>query len=69
MWGLGCLLWEVHNGALPRPEELKSMGRMSQKVVKQYVVLVRCVPRKPPPPPSGLTPLLSQHHHRCALPT
>lgn len=41
MWGLGCLLWEVHNGALPRPEELKSMGKMSQKVIKQYVVLVR----------------------------
>lgn len=29
MWGLGCLIWEVFNGTLPRTNELKSTQKVS----------------------------------------
>ena len=28
MWGLGCLIWEVFNGTLPRTAALKSLGKV-----------------------------------------
>ena len=29
MWGLGCLIWEVFNGTLPKTASLKSPGKVS----------------------------------------
>jgi SCY1-like protein 1 len=29
MWGLGCLIWEVFNGPLPKTSSLKSFGKVS----------------------------------------
>ncbi len=29
MWGLGCLIWEVFNGTLPKTSALKSLGKVS----------------------------------------
>lgn len=28
MWGLGCLIWEVFNGQLPRTSSLKVVGKV-----------------------------------------
>ena len=28
MWGLGCLIWEVFNGSLPRTSALKAFGKV-----------------------------------------
>lgn len=28
MWGLGCLIWEVFNGTLPKTVSLKSPGKV-----------------------------------------
>lgn len=28
MWGLGCLIWEVYNGNLPRVSSLKAIGKV-----------------------------------------
>eukprot|EP00050_Salpingoeca_kvevrii_P015286 m.45422 g.45422 ORF g.45422 m.45422 type:complete len:885 (+) comp6244_c0_seq2:29-2683(+) len=50
MWGLGCLIWEVYNGFLPRPESLKDMGPMPKALVAQYVTLVGANPKTRPTP-------------------
>jgi hypothetical protein len=41
MWGLGCVVWEVYNGVLPRPEQLKAVGAIPKALVPQYVSLLR----------------------------
>ena len=28
MWGLGCLIWEVFNGPLPKTSALKTFGKV-----------------------------------------
>jgi SCY1-like protein 1 len=28
MWGLGCLIWEVFNGSLPKVTSLKQLGKV-----------------------------------------
>lgn len=28
MWGVGCLIWEVFNGVLPRSSSLKVLGKV-----------------------------------------
>lgn len=30
MWGLGCLIWEVFNGPLPRTSSLKAFGKVNK---------------------------------------
>lgn len=30
MWGLGCLIWEVFNGPLPKQLSLKSLENVSK---------------------------------------
>ncbi|KAI6649288.1 N-terminal kinase-like protein [Oopsacas minuta] len=31
-WGLGCIVWEVHNGALSRPGQLKNLGTIPSQL-------------------------------------
>ena len=31
MWGLGCLIWEVFNGNLPKTTSLKALGKVSYR--------------------------------------
>lgn len=35
MWRLGCLIWEVFNGPLPRPAALRSLGKVSAFVLRR----------------------------------
>lgn len=30
VWRLGCLIWEVFNGSLPRTSSLRSLGKVHQ---------------------------------------
>jgi serine/threonine protein kinase len=32
MWGLGCLVWEIFNGELPRNSALKSPGKIPKNL-------------------------------------
>ncbi|KAJ8308508.1 hypothetical protein KUTeg_013382 [Tegillarca granosa] len=50
MWGLGCLIWEVFNGPLPRTESLKSFGKIPKILVPNYCELVSANPRSRPNP-------------------
>ena len=50
MWGLGCLIWEIYNGILPRTTSLKSVGKIPGNVVTHYVELVSANPKKRPNP-------------------
>ncbi|XP_078466443.1 N-terminal kinase-like protein isoform X1 [Lampetra planeri] len=50
MWGLGCLVWEVFNGPLPRPSSLKALGKIPQSLVPHYCELVGANPRLRPNP-------------------
>ncbi len=37
MWGLGCLIWEVFNGSLPRTGALKSLGKVLRRNGPQFL--------------------------------
>ena len=37
MWGLGCLIWEVFNGPLPRTNALKAFGKVG------YLIQEHCI--------------------------
>ncbi|XP_074648786.1 N-terminal kinase-like protein [Tubulanus polymorphus] len=50
MWGLGCLIWEVFNGTLPRTASLKQMGTIPKKLVPNYCELVGANPKSRPNP-------------------
>ncbi|CAL1534610.1 unnamed protein product [Lymnaea stagnalis] len=50
MWGLGCLIWEVFNGTLPRTPALKSPGKIPQSLIAHYCELVGANPRSRPNP-------------------
>ena len=50
MWGLGCLIWELYNGILPRTASLKSVGKIPRNVVTHYVELVGANPKSRPNP-------------------
>ncbi|XP_067680899.1 N-terminal kinase-like protein [Haliotis asinina] len=50
MWGLGCLIWEVFNGTLPRTSALKSLGKIPKSLVPNYCELVGANPKSRPNP-------------------
>ena len=37
MWGLGCLIWEVFNGTLPRTSSLKALGKVNETCT-QFII-------------------------------
>ncbi|KAM4721893.1 N-terminal kinase-like protein isoform 2-T2 [Rhinophrynus dorsalis] len=50
MWCLGCLIWEVFNGPLPRPTALRSLGKIPKLLVPHYCELVGANPKIRPNP-------------------
>ncbi|XP_039267471.2 N-terminal kinase-like protein [Styela clava] len=50
MWGLGCLIWEVFNGPLPRTSSLKVVGKIPKSLVAHYCELVGANPASRPSP-------------------
>ena len=50
MWALGCLIWEVYNGELQRPEALKKVQSIPQKLLEPFVKLISANPRSRPSP-------------------
>ncbi|XP_041352355.1 N-terminal kinase-like protein [Gigantopelta aegis] len=50
MWGLGCLIWEVFNGTLPRTSSLKALGKIPKVLVPNYCELVSANPKSRPNP-------------------
>ncbi|KAM4018444.1 N-terminal kinase-like protein isoform 1-T1 [Anomaloglossus baeobatrachus] len=50
MWCLGCLIWEVFNGPLPRPTALRSLGKIPKSLVPHYCELVGANPKIRPNP-------------------
>ncbi|XP_043931699.1 N-terminal kinase-like protein [Protopterus annectens] len=50
MWRLGCLIWEVFNGSLPRPSALRSLGKIPKSLVPHYCELVGANPKVRPNP-------------------
>nr|XP_054509672.1 N-terminal kinase-like protein [Agelaius phoeniceus] len=56
MWRLGCLIWEVFNGPLPRPGALRSFGKLPPGLIPPFSELVAADPGARP----GPGPLLEQ---------
>lgn len=50
VWRLGCLIWEVFNGPLPRNSSLRSLGKIPKALVPHYCELVGANPRARPNP-------------------
>uniref|UniRef100_A0A3Q4AHR1 N-terminal kinase-like protein n=1 Tax=Mola mola TaxID=94237 RepID=A0A3Q4AHR1_MOLML len=50
VWRLGCLIWEVFNGPLPRTSSLRSLGKIPKTLVSHYCELVGANPRARPNP-------------------
>uniref|UniRef100_A0A3P8V1C4 N-terminal kinase-like protein n=1 Tax=Cynoglossus semilaevis TaxID=244447 RepID=A0A3P8V1C4_CYNSE len=50
VWRLGCLIWEVFNGSLPRTSSLRSLGKIPKTLVPHYCELVGANPRTRPNP-------------------
>ncbi|KAM9795442.1 N-terminal kinase-like protein [Neosynchiropus ocellatus] len=50
VWRLGCLIWEVFNGPLPRNSSLRSLGKIPKSLVPHYCELVGANPRARPNP-------------------
>lgn len=50
VWRLGCLIWEVFNGPLPRTSSLRSLGKIPKTLVPHYCELVGANPRARPNP-------------------
>ncbi|XP_004073266.1 N-terminal kinase-like protein [Oryzias latipes] len=50
VWRLGCLIWEVFNGPLPRTSSLRSLGKIPKSLVPHYCELVGANPRARPNP-------------------
>ncbi|XP_069116856.1 N-terminal kinase-like protein [Argopecten irradians] len=50
MWGLGCLIWEVFSGPLPKNTSLKALGKIPKSLVPNYCELVGANPRSRPNP-------------------
>ncbi|KAM9741587.1 N-terminal kinase-like protein [Menidia menidia] len=50
VWRLGCLIWEVFNGPLPRTSSLRSLGKIPKLLVPHYCELVGANPRARPNP-------------------
>ncbi|KAJ8282831.1 hypothetical protein COCON_G00053500 [Conger conger] len=50
VWRLGCLIWEVFNGPLPRASSLRSLGKIPKQLVPHYCELVGANPKARPSP-------------------
>ncbi|KAG7464525.1 hypothetical protein MATL_G00166460 [Megalops atlanticus] len=50
VWRLGCLIWEVFNGPLPRASSLRSLGKIPKLLVPHYCELVGANPKARPNP-------------------
>ncbi|XP_064182218.1 N-terminal kinase-like protein isoform X2 [Anguilla rostrata] len=50
VWRLGCLIWEVFNGPLPRASSLRSLGKIPKQLVPHYCELVGANPKVRPNP-------------------
>ncbi|KAI1898662.1 hypothetical protein AGOR_G00074690 [Albula goreensis] len=50
VWRLGCLIWEVFNGPLPRATSLRSLGKIPKQLVPHYCELVGANPKARPNP-------------------
>lgn len=50
MWRLGCLIWEVFNGPLPRAAALRNPGKIPKSLVTHYCELVGANPKVRPNP-------------------
>ncbi|XP_020308648.1 N-terminal kinase-like protein isoform X2 [Oncorhynchus kisutch] len=50
VWRLGCLIWEVFNGPLPRTSSLRSLGKIPKALVPHYCELVGANARARPNP-------------------
>ncbi|XP_023694611.2 N-terminal kinase-like protein isoform X1 [Paramormyrops kingsleyae] len=50
VWRLGCLMWEVFNGTLPRASSLRSLGKIPKSLVPHYCELVGANPKARPNP-------------------
>lgn len=57
VWGLGCLVWEVYNGALPAMENLGKLGDIPKSLQPTYKECVGANPGKRPNPTDILTKL------------
>ena len=57
VWGLGCLIWEVFNGALPSSENLGKLGEIPKSLQPTYKECVGANPSKRPNPSDILTKL------------
>jgi len=56
-WGLGCLIWEVYNGALPAMENLGKLGEIPKSLQPTYKECVGANPGKRPNPSDIITKL------------
>ena len=50
VWGLGCLIWEIFNGPLPKSSSLKSVGKIPANLLSHYGELVSANPKSRPDP-------------------
>ncbi|KAG2468979.1 SCYL1 protein, partial [Polypterus senegalus] len=50
VWRLGCLIWEVFNGPLPRSSSLRTLGKVPKSLVPHYCELVGANPKIRPNP-------------------
>ena len=57
VWGLGCLIWEVYNGALPAMESLGKLGDIAKSLQPTYKECVGANPAKRPNPSDIITRL------------
>jgi SCY1-like protein 1 len=55
VWGLGCLIWEIFNGLLPKSSSLKSVGKIPSNLLSHYGELVSANPKGRPDPAKFIT--------------
>ncbi|XP_038620016.1 N-terminal kinase-like protein [Tachyglossus aculeatus] len=65
VWRLGCLIWEVFNGSLPRATSLRSLGKIPKSLVPHYCELVGANPKMRPNPARFLQNCRSPHGFMC----
>ncbi|XP_046688282.1 N-terminal kinase-like protein [Homalodisca vitripennis] len=55
MWGLGCLVWEIYNGPLPKKTSLKTIDKIPKSLSSVYSELVGANPSNRPNPADVIT--------------
>uniref|UniRef100_A0A6I8NRZ9 N-terminal kinase-like protein n=1 Tax=Ornithorhynchus anatinus TaxID=9258 RepID=A0A6I8NRZ9_ORNAN len=65
VWRLGCLIWEVFNGPLPRATSLRSLGKIPKSLVPHYCELVGANPKMRPNPARFLQNCRSPNGFMC----